>query len=237
MSRHKSKVKALMLFTSVSQIAEYVTGTRSFLDYMGFTVSGMGYNLFKEEDAAKYDIFVFLNPPELDDYDEKRFDEIMTILTTSQCSIIGLGDANARITSFFGYHSDVVENHMLDRKEVHSMITVDKTEYFIPSKHKTVLVADNFGYVNTKTWEDTDEFGFLDIIALSPLRDISRPEVPGQTEEFIEIEMYTIRTLNVLGIYGAPELFFIDNLVPGDNTLNVKTMSYLKKLVTKIFDL
>ena len=198
--------------------------TESLFEEMYFRVSQERQDHITETDINISDVVVFVGEDYLS-YDEDTLQTILGWAIVNNTLIFGLGDANSLILEYMSIDYVKVEGHNLPNNQVHNILTMDGEEIFIPSKHVTLPLLDEFAYYNSKKEYES----LVEVAALAPEQKIS-------TKDKIKVwaEILVIKSIKYIGVYGAPELFFDYILEAGDNDISETTIQFIESLLTDL---
>lgn len=225
---------AIMVISDMEKDVDTVLLSRDFLQYCDIEARVKQYDDITAKDLDAGTLLIFLHPEDIKDFDVNKFDKLMNLALSQPCNFLTLGDSNERVMKYFSFDSEVIKNHYLGEDEVHNIVTSDDTELYIPSRHRTTLTSHFFGKKSSDEIKSLSE-NFVDVLASSPKRDTLYSKDTTK-KPFEEIEIFVSNTVDLLGIYGAPELFFRGGLDAGSNTTNAKTLGYLKRLIHKFYN-
>lgn len=212
-------------------------GLSEFAQYLGFKPEISRETQVTSKDLNK-DLGVIIFARE---YNQKFNPTALSLLTSDiwvkNIPIITIGDATSDIVMELGINTATIDEHFLPEDEVHVMFDSNDEVYYMPSRHKTTVMLSEYNIydpakdnINRHTANDA----FTTIITTT---DISAHFTPVNnidgTYETPEIEIFAIKSLRLLGIYGNPNYFFSEAEAI-DNKIALKTLRLIEKVFNKI---
>lgn len=218
--------------------------TSKMLTHLGYSNVIRHYRKVEPSDLTFTDLIVLTTPEIPDMYKREPLDKLLNTLWRLNIPIMGLGDINSMVLESLGNKFAFIDNHMLDTVKVHNIRDYHGKEYFIPSRHKTTLFTEDIEYYDINKKESiSNTYNFINVVCTSPSRspNYNLPIVVGEKLKevlplnLIEVEIFLIDTMNYIGIFGAPELFFEEE----DSHINLtvrKTLNLIESLIKILQD-
>lgn len=191
----------------------------SFFEEINFRVTKKRHDSVLEMDVAIAHVLVLVGDDYLS-YNQKALYNLLGWAIVNNTAILGLGDVNSLILEYMHIDHMKVSDHMIPTTQLHNILTMDGEELFIPSRHTTLPLLDEFAYYDRKKEYNS----LIEVAALAPILELPQPIK-------VWAEMVVIKSIRYFGIYGSPEFFTEHVSNADDNDMSEATISFIQSIL------